>query len=75
MGITSIITKTGVLDEDVLKNDIQLLTAYYFESRLPGCKDFRTKIDLSNPKKIRIEIEVAEGLQYRSERSTSREIF
>jgi outer membrane protein insertion porin family len=62
--IFSIITKTGTLDEDVLKNDIQLLTAFYFDH---GCLDVKIsepKLDLSNPKKIRIEIEIEEGPQY-----------
>jgi outer membrane protein insertion porin family len=62
--IFSIITKTGTLDEDVLKNDIQLLTASYFDH---GCLDVKIsepRLDLSNPKKIRIEIEIVEGPQY-----------
>ncbi len=62
--IFSIITKTGTLDEDVLKNDIQLLTASYYDH---GCLDVKIsepKLDLSNPKKIRIEIEIVEGPQY-----------
>ncbi len=62
--ILSIITKTGNLDEDVLKNDIQLLTAYYFDHGYLEAKIAEPKIDLSNPKKIRIEIEIAEGPQY-----------
>jgi len=62
--IFSIITKTGTLDEDVLKNDLQLLTASYYDH---GCLDVKIsepKLDLSNPKKIRIEIEIVEGPQY-----------
>ena len=62
--ILSIITKTGVLDEDVLKNDIQLLTAYYFDQGYLDAKISEPKIDLSNPKKIRIEIGIAEGPRY-----------
>ena len=62
--IFSIITKTGTLDEDVLKNDVQLLTAYYFDHGYIEAKIPEPKIDLSNPKKIRIEIDIAEGPQY-----------
>jgi len=62
--IFSIITKTGTLDEDVLKNDLQLLTAYYFDHGYLEAKTSEPKIDLSNPKKIRIEIEITEGPQY-----------
>ncbi len=62
--ILSIITKTGTLDEDVLKNDIQLLTAYYFDQGYLEAKVSEPKVDLSNPKKIRIEIEVVEGPRY-----------
>ena len=62
--IFSIITKTGILDEDALKNDIQLLTAYYFDQGYLEAKISEPKIDLSKPKKIRIEIEIAEGPQY-----------
>jgi len=63
--IFSIITKTGTLDEDVLKNDLQLLTAYYFDQGYLEAKISEPKIDLSNPKKIRIKIEIVEGPQYR----------
>jgi outer membrane protein insertion porin family len=63
--IFSIITKTGTLDEDVLKNDLQLLTAYYFDHGYLEAKTSEPKIDLSDPKKIRIEIEIVEGPQYR----------
>jgi len=63
--IFSIITKTGTLDEDVLKNDLQLLTAYYFDQGYLEAKISEPKIDLSNPKKIRIEIEIVEGPRYR----------
>jgi outer membrane protein insertion porin family len=62
--IFSFITKTGTLDEDVLKNDIQLLTAYYFDQGYLEAKISAPKIDLSKPKKIRIEIEIVEGPQY-----------
>ncbi len=62
--IFSIITKTGTLDEDTLKNDIQLLTAFYFDHGYLEAKISEPKIDLSNPKKIRIEIDIAEGPQY-----------
>jgi len=61
----SYITKTGVLDEDVLKNDIQRLTAYYYEHGYLDAKVSEPKIDLSDPKRIRIEIEIEEGPQYR----------
>ena len=62
--IFSIITKTGTLDEDVLKNDLQLLTAYYFDHGYLEAKLSEPRIDLSNPKKIRIEIGIVEGPQY-----------
>jgi outer membrane protein insertion porin family len=63
--ILSFITKTGVLDEDVLKNDIQLLTAYYFDHGYLEAKISEPKIDLSDPKRIRIEINITEGPLYR----------
>jgi outer membrane protein insertion porin family len=62
--IFSIITKTGLLDEDALKNDLQLLSAYYIDHGYLEVKVSEPKLDLSNPKKIRIEIEIAEGPQY-----------
>jgi outer membrane protein insertion porin family len=62
--IFSIITKTGTLDEDVLKNDVQLLTAYYYDNGYLDAKLSEPKIDLSNPKKIGIEIDITEGPQY-----------
>jgi len=62
--ILSIITKTGTLDEDVLKNDLQLLTAYYFDHGYLEAKLSEPKIDLSNPKKIRIEVRIVEGPRY-----------
>jgi outer membrane protein insertion porin family len=61
----SIITKTGVLDEDILKSDTQLLTAYYYEHGYLDAKVSEPKIDLRDPKRIRIEIEIEEGPQYR----------
>jgi outer membrane protein insertion porin family len=61
----SIITKTGRLDEDILKNDTQLLTAYYYDHGYLDVKISQPKIDLSEPKRIRIEIEIEEGSQYR----------
>ena len=61
----SFITKTGVLDEDILKNDIQLLTAYYYEHGYLDAKISEPKIDLRDPKRILIEIEIEEGPQYR----------
>jgi outer membrane protein insertion porin family len=62
--ILSIITKTGTLDEDILKNDLQLLTAYYFDHGYLEAKLSEPKIDLSNPKKIRIEVGIVEGPRY-----------
>ncbi len=62
--IFSIITKTGTLDEDALKNDVQLMTAYYYDHGYLEAKISEPKIDLSNPKKIRIEIAIAEGPRY-----------
>ena len=62
--ILSIITKTGTLDEDALKNDVQLLTAYYFDHGYLDAKISEPKLDLSNPKTIRIEIDIVEGPQY-----------
>jgi outer membrane protein insertion porin family len=62
--IFSIITKTGTLDEDILKNDLQLLTAYYFDQGYLDAKIPEPKINLSNPKKIRIEIGIVEGPRY-----------
>jgi len=62
--LLSIITKTGTLDEDVLKNDVQLLTAYYFDQGYLDAKISEPKIDLSNPRKIQVEIGIVEGPQY-----------
>jgi outer membrane protein insertion porin family len=61
----SIISKTGVLDEDILKNDLQLLSAYYFDHGYLDAKISEPKIDFRDPKRIRIEIEIVEGPQYR----------
>ena len=62
--IFSFITQTGTLDEDVLKNDLQLLSAYYFDQGYLEAKISEPKVDFSKPKKIRIEIEITEGPQY-----------
>jgi outer membrane protein insertion porin family len=62
--ILSIITKTGILDEDILKNDTQLLNAYYFDQGYLDAKISEPKTDLHDPKRIRIEIEIEEGPQY-----------
>ena len=61
----SFIMQTGLLDEETLKNDIQLLNAYYFDQGYINAKVSEPKIDLRNPKKIQIEIEIVEGPQYR----------
>jgi len=50
--IFSIITKTGMLDEDILKNDLQLLSAYYMDHGYLEVKISQPKIDLSNPKRF-----------------------
>ena len=63
--IFSIITKTGILDEDILKNDIQMLAAYSIDHGYLDVKIPEPKIDLQDPKKIQIEIEIMEGPQYR----------
>jgi len=63
--IFSIITKTGMLDEDILKNDVQMLAAYYIDHGYLEVKVLEPKIDLQNPKRILVEIEIAEGPQYR----------
>jgi outer membrane protein insertion porin family len=63
--IFALITKTGILDEDVLKNDLQLLTAYYFDNGYLDVKISEPKVDFRDPKRIRIEIEIIEGPQYR----------
>jgi outer membrane protein insertion porin family len=61
----SFFMNTGLLDEETLKNDIQLLNAYCFDQGYINAKVSEPKIDLRNPKKIRIEIEIMEGPQYR----------
>lgn len=58
-------TKTGTLDLDILKNDVQMLTAYYFDNGYLEVKISEPRIDLQNPKRIRVEIDVSEGPQYR----------
>ncbi len=63
--IFSLLTKTGTLDEDALKNDIQILNAYYIDHGYLDAKISEPKIDLRDPKRIRIEIEIEEGPQYR----------
>jgi len=63
--IFSIITKTGILDEDILKNDIQIITAYYIDNGYLDVKILEPRIDLQDPKRIQIEIEIGEGSQYR----------
>jgi outer membrane protein insertion porin family len=63
--LLSILTKTGVFDEDILTNDTQLLTAYYYEHGYLDAKISQPKIDLRDPKRILIEIEIEEGPQYR----------
>jgi outer membrane protein insertion porin family len=63
--LLSFITKTGILDEDILRNDIQLLTAYYMEHGYLDAKVSEPRVDLQDPKRIRIEIAIAEGPQYR----------
>ncbi|MCJ7705158.1 MAG: outer membrane protein assembly factor BamA, partial [Desulfobacterales bacterium] len=62
--ILYILTKTGILDEDILKNDIQMLAAYYIDHGYLDVKIPEPKIDLQDPKKIQIEIEISEGPQY-----------
>jgi outer membrane protein insertion porin family len=63
--ILSIITRTGTLDEDILKNDLQLLTAYYADHGYLDVKVSEPKIDLRDPKRIKIEVEIVEGSQFR----------
>lgn len=63
--ILYMLTKTGILDEDILKNDIQMLAAYYIDHGHLDVKIPEPKIDLKDPKKIQIEIEISEGPQYR----------
>ena len=63
--LLSFITKRGILDEDILKNDDQVLSAYYADHGFLDVKVSEPRIDLSHPKKIRIEIDITEGPQYR----------
>jgi outer membrane protein insertion porin family len=62
--IFSLISKTGNLDEDMLKNDVQLLTAYYIDHGYHEVDISEPKIDLRDPKRIQIEINISEGPQY-----------
>lgn len=62
--LLSFFTKTGVLDEDVLKNDIQMLAAYYTDQGYLEVKVSDPKVDLTDPKRIRIEIDISEGPQF-----------
>jgi outer membrane protein insertion porin family len=63
--LLSFITKSGILIEDALKNDTQLLNAYYYDHGYLDAKVAQPKIDLRDPKRIQIEIEIEEGPQYR----------
>jgi outer membrane protein insertion porin family len=63
--LLSFFTKSGTLDEDVLKNDIQILTAYYIDHGYLDVKISAPKVDFSDPKRIRIEIDITEGPRYR----------
>ena len=62
--IFSIITKSGILDEDILKNDTQMLMAYYIDHGYLDVKISEPKIDLQDPKRILIEIDITEGPQF-----------
>jgi len=63
--IFSILTKTGTLDEDILKNDLKILSAFYYDHGYLDVNVSEPKIDLHDPKRIQIEIEIVEGPQYR----------
>lgn len=63
--VLAFLTKTGILDEDVLKNDTQLLMAYYLDHGYLDAKVSEPKIDLRDPKRIRIDIDISEGPLYR----------
>jgi outer membrane protein insertion porin family len=63
--LLSFITKKGILVEDALKSDVQLINAYYYDHGYLDAKVSEPKIDLRDPKRIRIEIEIEEGPQYR----------
>lgn len=63
--LLSFITKTGILDEDVLKNDLQLIAAYYFDHGFLEAKVAEPKLNLRDPRHIEIEIAIEEGPQYR----------
>jgi outer membrane protein insertion porin family len=62
--LLSFLTKSGVLDEDILKNDIQMLTAYYIDNGYLEAKISEPKVDLRDPTRIRVEIDISEGPQY-----------
>jgi len=59
--LLSYLTKTGILDEDILKNDVLLINAYYIDHGYLESKISEPKIDLRDPKRIRIEIDITEG--------------
>ena len=63
--LLSYLTKTGILDEDILKNDLQLINAYYIDHGYLESKVSEPKIDLRDPTRIRIEIDVTEGPLFR----------
>jgi outer membrane protein insertion porin family len=62
--ILSFMTQSGVLDEDVLKNDTQLLAAYYVDHGYLEVKVSDPKVDLTDPERIRIEFDISEGPQF-----------
>jgi outer membrane protein insertion porin family len=59
--LLSYLTKTGILDEDILKNDVQIINAFYIDHGYLESKISEPKIDLRDPKRIRIEIDITEG--------------
>lgn len=63
--LLSFITKTGILDEDILKNDLQLIAAYYYDHGYLDVKVGEPKLNLRDPKHIEIEIAIEEGSPYR----------
>jgi len=63
--ILSYLTKTGLLDEEILKNDVQLVNAFYIDHGYLESKVSEPKIDLRDPKRIRIEIAITEGPLFR----------
>jgi len=62
--LLSFFTQSGVLDEDVLKNDTQLLGAYYVDHGYLEVTVSDPKTDLTDPKGIRIEFDISEGPQF-----------